>query len=214
MILRPSIQLTVFLFALAFVPANARTIYVHPDSAFSTIQGGLDVAETGDTVLVAEGTYVESLVWPFVHSIVLRSEMGASATIVDAGGASHALSMGGNVDTTTVVDGFTFQNAHEAFWGGGVYLDEASPIIQNCIVRDNSCYESGGGILAYVGSNPIIRYNVITQNFADEGGGIGAPQLVLSLFRKQAAEPAMGDIKAADPGRRGAHLAQNEARVD
>jgi parallel beta-helix repeat protein len=173
MILSPSIPLSVFLLALAFVPADAHTIYVHPDSAISTIQGGLDLASAGDTVLVAEGTYVESLVWPLVHSVVLRSEMGADLTIVDADGAGHALAMSGNLDTTTVVDGFTFQNAHGAFWGGGVYLDETSPIIQNCIVRDNSCYESGGGILAYVGSDPIIRGNVITGNLADEGGGIG-----------------------------------------
>ena len=47
-----------------------------------TIQSGIDFAAGGDTVLVAPGTYFEN-VFTSGNPIVLRSEQGPAATIID-----------------------------------------------------------------------------------------------------------------------------------
>ena len=44
-------------------------------SQYSTIQAGLNAASTGDTVLVAVGTYNENIIWPDVNGIKLISEI-------------------------------------------------------------------------------------------------------------------------------------------
>lgn len=53
--------------ALLFTAAHATVWYVHPDSAQNCIQDCLDSCSTGDTVLVGEGTYYESITWPDVQ---------------------------------------------------------------------------------------------------------------------------------------------------
>jgi hypothetical protein len=171
------------LLSILWVPLSAHTIYVHPDSSVSSIQAGLNLAGAGDTVLVGPGTYTENLVWPAVESIKLFGELGAESTIVDAGGSGNALCMeDGGFDKTTVVAGLTFQNAVGTFWGGGIYLNGTSPVIRDCIVRDNVGANDGGGILSHNFGEPTLQSNVITGNYAYEGGGIAGTAANPSIF--------------------------------
>ena len=54
--------------------------------------------------------------------------------------------------------------------GGGVHMDNATPVFHNCVIKDNGSPE-GGGIFAYDdGSFPTIENSVISGNVcADEG---------------------------------------------
>ena len=72
------------------IPSLAETLYVPAD--YPTIQGAVDAADHwGDTILVAPGTYEESV---RIHekSLTLRSEAGAEATLIDAGNEDDLLS--------------------------------------------------------------------------------------------------------------------------
>ena len=40
--------------------ANASTLNVGKDQAYTTIQSAIDAAKTGDTILVSEGIYIEN----------------------------------------------------------------------------------------------------------------------------------------------------------
>jgi predicted outer membrane repeat protein len=54
-------------------------------------------------------------------------------------------------------------NNSAVYSGGGIYCNNASPVIRNCRITDNSAPESGGGILcAYVGQCPrVVAYTVL-----------------------------------------------------
>jgi len=97
---------------LSCVAASAATINVGPagsGAAYTTIQSGINAANTGDTVVVAPGTYYENLSIQS-KSITLKSTQGASQTIIDGGKQNVVIQINQTVDLNTVVDGFTIQN--------------------------------------------------------------------------------------------------------
>jgi nitrous oxidase accessory protein NosD len=134
-------QLFSFLSLLSIVFANgiqAATIRVPESSA--TIQGAINVASNGDTVLVAPGTYFENINFQG-KSITVQSEQGPDLTIIDGSDGSESvvtLSSG-------VLSGFTITNGHASF-GGGISVGVGSPRIENNIIVNNvAC--GGAGIL-------------------------------------------------------------------
>ncbi len=150
----------------SFSIIHATTWYVHLDSALNSIEIALQsYCNHNDTVLVGPGTYFEHISWPNnIQGIHLLSEHGPDTTIIDGG-----IAMCWVVDTTTVIDGFTIQNGY-SYMGGGIYIQNGSPIITNNIITDNRAGEYGGGIYVQNGS-PIIINNVISRNEADLWGG-------------------------------------------
>ena len=164
------------LFILMFVGANATIIHIPADQP--TIQLGLNFANSGDTVLVSTGIYYENIIWPEVNGIVLLSESGAEQTIIDGNNVANTIKLEYYylIDTTTVIDGFTIcnGNATGTFGGGGIYA-HANPIIQNCIIENNTAptMGGGGGILHHLGGKAIIRYNIIHNNSTEEEGELG-----------------------------------------
>lgn len=164
------IALTVILLLLVPVGVYAATIHVPTDAP--TIQAGIDAADSGDTVLVACGTYFE-------HDIVLRSglhlrsETGTPDCVtIDAQQQGRVL-FGEFVDQTSSIVGLTIQNgdAGDSESGGGILLRDSFPLISACVVLGNRA--GSGGALYCDGSSPVIQDCLITMNSAGgTGGGI------------------------------------------
>ncbi len=160
--------------------------YVQPRSAFSTIQGALDACSTGDTVVVAPGSYFEQIVWPNTMGIDLISAFGPELTIINADGHGRVITMAEDLSQNTIIDGFTLINGNAKHnspdsCGGAVYCLNSSPTIQNNIIRDNSAYYRGGGIYCER-SSPLILGNIIKDNGTTLGNGGG-----ISCFNGSAA---------------------------
>ena len=124
---------------------NATIWYVHPDSLINTIQAGLDAASASDTVLVAPGTYTETIVWPGKPGIKLMSEFGPEVTVINANGSGRVITMVEYLTPATVIDGFTIVNGWATGtspddYGGAIYCLNTSPTIRNNIIRGNSGY--------------------------------------------------------------------------
>jgi hypothetical protein len=166
---------TTFLLYCSAVAQN--TVHVPGDQA--TIQGAINIANNGDTVLVAPGTYVENINFNG-KAITLISSAGAAQTIIDGGRNGSVATFNNRETSGAVLNGFTIQNGAAIFYpyfdGGGIYIGySASPTIVNNIIQNNGAC-SGGGIGSNNGS-ARIQGNIIQNNFqlgciGGDGGGI------------------------------------------
>jgi len=175
--------------------------YVHPDSTLNRIRTALDSCRSGDTVLVAAGTYYENIRWPSTAGIKLWSESGPDSTIIDGSNNGSVIEITTGVDTATVISGFTIQWGYNDD-GGGIFCDSSSPQIVNNIIQDNTAryllyFGNGGGIYCRR-SSPIIKDNIIMRNSAgDNGGGIycrenSAPIIIGNRIEYNTAENTRG----------------------
>lgn len=158
---------------------HASTIYVPDDQP--TIQAGIDAAAGGDFVLVAPGTYVESIDF-LGKAITLRSVEGAAETIIDGNQSGSVVTFAGGEGLGTVIDDFTIRNGSGTYYmevpggwlyyGGGMFCSGASPMIANCTISSNSA-DKGGGIGCIDQAGPTIARCTISDNNASyTGGGI------------------------------------------
>ena len=150
------------------------TINVPADQ--TTIQAAINAANSGDTVLVAPGTYAENINFNG-KAITVTSSGGASATIIDGSGNNSVVSFHNSETLKSVLNGFTLQNgkvpASSIYDGGGISIFQASPTITNNVIQQNYACGAGGGIYVDFGS-ALIQGNTIQNNSqANCSGGIG-----------------------------------------
>ncbi len=107
----------------------------------STIQAGLDAAQSGDVVLVAAGNYNGPGNFDLDfhgRSIYLRSEDGALATVLDSGARGFHFDDG---ETSAArVEGFTIKNGFVGpdGSGGAFFTHGSAPTITQCIFESNA----------------------------------------------------------------------------
>jgi Right handed beta helix region/Bacterial Ig domain/Domain of unknown function (DUF5123) len=154
-----------------------RTIRVPSDQP--TIQAAINVANDGDRVLVAPGTYFEHIDFSG-KSITVTSESGPQLTIIDAGNTDPVVRFTSGEGRDSVLNGFTLQNGRTNFGGGGappdgggIVIQSTSPTITNNVITNN--HASRGSGIGIVFGSPLIQLNTITANINDVtiGGGGG-----------------------------------------
>jgi predicted outer membrane repeat protein len=134
------------------------------------IQAAIDSCASGDSVLVAPGTYMGAGNRDIDFTgkaIVVTSISGADMTIIDCGGSEAEYHRGfyfhSGEDTTSVLQGFTITNGYSEESGGAIYCIGSSPKILNNVVTDNYAQGGGGGIYCE-GTHSIITGNAISNN--------------------------------------------------
>ena len=154
---------------------RATTINIPED--FTTIQEGINAAETGDTVLVGMGTYYENLILD--KEIVLSSHAlnddlsenwleneNINGTIINGGQHPVGSSFGSCLiirdnDINPLIHGFTFTE------GSGTKMLTTDCEITSDYKRDE---RSGGGILIFK-AYPTITYNKFINNGSSSTAG-------------------------------------------
>ncbi len=186
-------KVILFILAMAVMFATnayAGMLYVPDD--YPTIQGAIDVAVDGDSVMVRPGTYNENIV---IDGKIIKvvSTDGAESTVIDAGGAGAAVIIKNHqYGDDVVLSGFTVTNGY-AYNGGGIYLYHSSPLIENCRIVNNTAQGNGGGIEVRYWSSPTISNCLIEGNSATyRGGGMNAyyashPRVYDSVIRSNSA---------------------------
>lgn len=152
-------------------PAAAVGGVIHVPGDQGTIQGGIDAAVDGDTVLVGPGVYHEALSFNGKH-IVLQSSHGVSSAILSGAGLSAPiLTLSAGETRDAVISRLTFQSADltDAF-GGAIACNPASPTIVDNVFLDNRA-NSGGAVVALGGSDPLIARNRFDGNSSLANGG-------------------------------------------
>jgi hypothetical protein len=167
---------------------------------FLTIQEGLSVAGTGDTVLIVPGTYTghgnTNLVVSGVSPVIMGMG-GRDETVVDCRGGGRGFYIGGGA--APVIENLTVANG-DTFRGAGIYLEGTSPVIRNVRFRYNHARDEGGGLYCRNGS-PALQDVLFDDNVAfATGGGMqcvgvaSAPVLADVTFYRNAAQGSGGGM--------------------
>ncbi|MHC4757884.1 MAG: right-handed parallel beta-helix repeat-containing protein, partial [Planctomycetota bacterium] len=164
-------------------------------SQYDTIQEAIDAAVNGDVVVVQPGRYYENINFNGKAITVRSNDPNVPAvienTIID--GNQPADPDKGSVATFengegegSVLAGFTITNGQGTLnndgrvVGGGIYCAYSadcneyspidSPLINNCIITQNSASHYGGGIYIY-NSSPILSNCTFSENSTNSSGG-------------------------------------------
>ncbi len=100
-----------------------------------TIQAGINAAVNGDEVVVAIGTYNETINFGG-KAITVRSTDPNDAgvvlnTIINGGGSGSVVTCNSGEGSDTVLSGFVITGGFAAF-GGGMRNSNSSPTVTNC----------------------------------------------------------------------------------
>jgi hypothetical protein len=167
------VSLAALIIGLGSVAPAATTVraasVLHVPADYATIQGAIDAAADGDTVVVAAGTYAESI--NLSKSITVEGA-GAGVTTIDGVGGDPTVSLYTQQTVTPAIRGFTITGGSSTF-GGGVYLvGQGSATITDNVITGNYAGGGGGGIDINGGGSSLIERNRITSNNGQYGGGI------------------------------------------
>jgi hypothetical protein len=160
---------------VAFGPlAIANTLLV-PSPAYPTIQSAIDTAVDGDEIVVAPGTYHETINFAG-KAITVRSSDGAEVTTIDGTGLNDSVvKCVSGEGPGTVLQGFTVTGGTGDIStgsprGGGMFVNESSPTIRACVFSGNTAYR-GGGLTVRLGQAVVTACD-FQDNSAEFGGGL------------------------------------------
>lgn len=191
---------------LVNIPLDAATIVVPNDQP--TIQSGIDAAADGDTVLVESGTYKGNgnVNIDFKgKEITVKSANGAALTIIDC--ERTPLTSGfifENGETTDAeLDGFTIMNGRHSF-GGGIYCNDASPTIKNCVITQNRAVKDGkftgygGGVYGFNSEMTVMDSTISNNSSESYGSGVYFEGKVDYSVRSSYYQPTLSKCVVSD----------------
>lgn len=139
---------TAFLALVCLVPLAAAQRTLRVPTQYQTITAAITAAKNGDTVLVAPGTYPETV--DFVgKAILVTSEGGWAVTTIKPppslkSGAQFLKGEG----RSSILEGFTITKAGDS----GVRIVKSSPTVRGCRLLENSAKEYSDGMFPGMGS--------------------------------------------------------------
>ncbi len=168
---------------LAVSTAQADTIYVDAScpggdgsigAPYCSIQTAIDNAVDTDEVVVAPGSYFETINF-LGKAIWLHSSDGPELTTIDGTGNFHVVQCVSGEGSDTLLDGFAITggnasgNGFPDNIGGGMLNVGSSPTVINCTFSENTATFGGG--MSNNSSNPVVTNCSFSGNTADFGGG-------------------------------------------
>ena len=139
-------------------------------------QAGINAAQPGDTVLIADGTYtgVGNINLDFGgKAITVTSQHGAARTIIDLQSLGRAVFFHSGETAAARLQGLTIEHGllEGKADGAGIYINGSSPTIAGCVLAQNLSNHYGGGLAASDTSTPTVTGCTFTGNGALQYGG-------------------------------------------
>ncbi|MBN2053768.1 hypothetical protein JW905_02520 [bacterium] len=182
--MRPVLTMTAIIAVFCWLTTPLEATIRRVPSEYDTLQAAIDAADEGDTVLVADGTFM-GIGNRFVHwyekDLFVTSENGPYHTVVDCGGGNLAMRLE-NITADSMLRGFTFRNGWDFDnWPGSLliasYQSACAPVIVDCVFINNEAYldvyyyttPTGGAVLSYE-SDPRFFNCLFIGNFGTVDG--------------------------------------------
>lgn len=170
--MRRIVLLFIIFSAVSLCPGAVITVDDDGPANFNNIQVAIDFASYGDTIQVAEGTYIENITLKNGFALIGQDP---NSTIID-GNDNGTVVYSEQCDSNTVLEGFTITggNANGTSWpdnsGGGMFNIDSNSIVANCIFSNNVATYGGG--MEIFASNSTVTGCIFIGNTAFCGGGI------------------------------------------
>ena len=140
---------------------------------YSTIQGAIDAASSGDLICVASGTWYETLDFSG-KDVIVGGSSGSGATTLDGGGSGPVVTADSGESTSAMLHGFTVTNG-DAQYGAGIYVENSGLSLKDVVSTGNnysgSCFGAG---LYSSNATLAIQDSRFDANTCDAGWGVGA----------------------------------------
>ena len=174
---------------------------------FNDIATAARIVADGSTVLVGPGVWQGSVLIDSKRISVV-SELGPSETTIVADPAFGPAVFFNDVEDVPsdlerpAIDGFTITGGTR----GGVWVVNSDAVVTNNVITGNENTEgnvqTGGGVLVYNNSTAVVSDNLIENNLATYGGGIGVvltltgdvPTIARNTIRNNVVEETGGGI--------------------
>lgn len=161
---------------------------LRPETAFATIQKGIDSAQNGDKVIVYPGTYRENIQFKGKNITLTSTDPNdpnvVAATIIDGGQNGPVVTFNNGESADCILAGFTITNGHNDC-GGGIFASNASPVVTNCVFTGNTA-DLGAAIYCCDNSDLSLEHCTINKNSAGFGGAtyclLSGPKMSDCLF--------------------------------
>jgi predicted outer membrane repeat protein len=172
------------------VPCSGEIIYVDDDGPadFNNIQAAINDSNDGDTIIVADGTYIgvgNREISFHGKAITVRSENGPEKSIIDCQGKGMGFLFRDGEGANSILAGLTIRNGYSSGCGALAITSYSSPMIINCTFENNHG-DHGGAISCHSYYSPKLTNCIFTGNSSHYGGGIfiseGSPILTNCKF--------------------------------
>lgn len=144
---------------------------------FSSIQSGINQAQTGDTILVQRGSYIENIDFTGKNVVVTslfiisNDPEDIKQTIIDGDRRGSVVTIDKGESSKAVLCGFTITSGLS--WnGGGINCSQSSPVLKNLLIKNNEANGLGGGVELYHANASLINVKIIENTAHLYGGGI------------------------------------------
>jgi len=144
---------------------------------YPTVQSAIDAAVHGNTIIVMDGTYRGGINFKG-KAITLKSANGPDR----CGLGLSTVRFNHGEDNQSVLEGFTLSVGEH-----GIYCENSSPVIMNCVVKNMDNYEGSGAGMYNKNSSPTLVDCSFINNLASVGGGMynsnSNPMLFNCIFK-------------------------------